>query len=76
MVEINLCGTIFLRLVHVCLDQSIFKDTISNTLIWKTDNKEKHHFSSAYNVLNFFNFWENYMEKKKALVMADHLCTF
>ena len=52
MVEINLCGTRFLRLVHVCLDQGILKDTISNTLTWKMDNK-KYDFSLVYNVVNF-----------------------
>ena len=61
MVEINLCGTRFLRLVHVCLDQGILKDTISNTLTWKMDNK-KYDFSLVYNVVNF---WENYLGKKK-----------
>lgn len=62
MVEINLCGTRFLSLVHICLDQGILKGTISNTLTWKMDNK-KYDFSLVYNVVNF-NFWENYVEKK------------
>lgn len=60
MVEISLCGTRFLKLVHVCLDQGILKDTISNTLTWKMENKKYdfHWFTMWLTLASEETMWE------------------